>query len=121
MVYTASKTRSQRAGWSVTFRHPAVVNPENGKSGKRMRYGLGTREDDIADRLVGQLNELLSEDRWWSRAAQAQATDRFDARIVEIFYGSMQPEGGDSRQVREELLPLPGAGDGYKTVLLAGT
>ena len=121
MAYTASKTRSQRAGWSVTFRHPAVANPETGKSGKRVRYGLGTREDEAADVLVAQLNELLADERWWAQAAQAQAANRFDGRVIDIFYGPMQPEATDSRRVRDDLLPLPGRADGYRTVLLVGT
>lgn len=121
MAYTASKTRSQRAGWSVTFRHPAVANPETGKPGKRVRYGLGTREDEVADALIEQLNGLLADDRWWSRSAHAEAVDRFDRRVVDIFYGPMQPDATDSRRIRDELLPLPGADEGYRTVLLAGT
>lgn len=121
MPYTASKTRSQRAGWSVTFRHPAVANPETGKPGKRVRYGLGTREDDVADGLVEQLNQLLGDDRWWALSAQSEAANRFDQRVVDIFYSPMQPDAGNSRVVRDELLPLPGVDEGYRTVLLVGT
>jgi hypothetical protein len=120
--YAASKTKSQnRAGWSVIFRHPAVANPDTGKPGKRMRYGLGTRDDLEADRLVTQLNELLEDERWWSLSARRAASDRYTERVVEIFYASMDPETTDTRSLRDQLLPLPTRESGYRRVLLVGT
>jgi hypothetical protein len=120
--YTASKTKSQnRAGWTVIFRHPAVVNPDTGKPGKRMRYGLGTRDDVTADRLTGQVDELLADERWWSLSARPAAADRYDARVVEIFYASMDPETTETRSVRDELLPLPARDTGCRHILLIGT
>lgn len=122
MKYTASKTRSQnRAGWSVIFRHPAVVSPDTGRPGKRFRYGLGTRDDEVADELVAALNELLSDERWWSLAARATAADRLDERVVKIFYASMDPETTETRAIREQLLPLPSRDAGFRRVLLVGT
>lgn len=120
--YTASKTKTQnRAGWSAIFRHPAVVNASTGKAGKRMRHGLGTREEAIADQLISELNELLGDERWWSLSSRQAAADRFDERVVQIFYSPMDPESTDTRGVREELLPLPRSDDGYRRVLLIGT
>jgi|CXWK01.1.fsa_nt_gi hypothetical protein len=120
-TYQASKTRTQRAGWSVIFRHPAVVNPDTGKPGKRMRYGLGTRDDDEAEILVVALNAMLADERWWSASARAEASGRFPDRVVDIFFGPMTAEARDTRARREELLPLPSANEGYRTVLLLGT
>jgi hypothetical protein len=120
--YLASKTRSQgRAGWSVTFRHPAVVNVETGKPGKRLRYGLSTREEGVADQLVSDLNQLLGDERWWNLAARTAAADRFDQRVVQIFYSPLDPVATDTRELRDQLLPLPHREAGYRKVLLVGT
>jgi energy-coupling factor transporter ATP-binding protein EcfA2 len=119
--YTASKTKTNRAGWSVIFRHPAVANLDTGKPGKRLRYGLGTRDDAVADAMVSDLNELLADSRWWSLSARHEAADRFDERIVDIFYGPMDPDATDTRAIRDELLPLPDRDLGYRRILLVGT
>ncbi len=121
MRYSASKTRTNRAGWSVIFRHPGVANLDTGKPGKRMRFGLRTRDEDVADLMVTEINELLADERWWALSARAEAAARFDERVVEIFFGPMSPETADSRALRESLLPLPGRDDGYRSVLLLGT
>ncbi len=121
-AYIANKSRSRdRTGWAVIFRHPAVVNTDTGKPGKRLRYGLGTRDEEIADRMTADLNLLLADKRWWSLAARPAATERFDQRVVQIFYAPMVPDHSDMRGVRDELLPLPTRDDGYRTVLLVGT
>lgn len=121
-AYSASKTKSQsRTGWSAIFRHPAIINPDTGKPGKRMRYGLGTRDDALADARILQLNDLLGDERWWSLSARAAAADRFDERVVEIFFASMDPETTDTRRIRDTLLPLPTRKSGYRSVLLLGT
>ncbi len=120
--YVASRTKSQnRAGWSVIFRHPALANPDTGKPGKRVRYGLGTQDDATADAIVADINEMLDDERWWSLAAKATASDRFRERAVEVFYAGMDPATGDTRAIRESLLPLPGRDEGYRSVLLVGT
>src|SRR4051794_40951334 len=87
----ASLSRSQdRAGWTVIFRHPAVFDVGRNRLGKRVRYGLGTRDDDQAARLVEQINELLADERWWSATARPAASGRFDPRVVEIFYDKLE-------------------------------
>ena len=50
-VYSVSKSRSNRPGWSVSFRHP-LRNDARGKPGLRIRRGLGTTDDAEADKLV---------------------------------------------------------------------
>ena len=54
-IYKASKTRSNRPGWSVTFNHPCRTDAR-GKYGLKVRRGLGTADDAEADRLVDQLD-----------------------------------------------------------------
>lgn len=121
MAGRASLSRSQdRAGWAVIFRHPALLDVRTNAAGRRVRYGLGTRDDAQAGRLVDQINELLADERWWSASARSAATGRFDARVVEIFYdkleaGELEPEG-----LREAVLPLPTSGM-YRRVLFLGT
>ena len=75
LTLRASKTRSSRPGWSVTFRHP-VRTDSRGQRGLKVRRGLGTADDAEADRLVAQLNELLDDERWWSGDRRAEAERR---------------------------------------------
>lgn len=121
-AYRASLSRSQgRAGWSVQFRHPSLLDPRSGRMGRRVRAGLGTRDEGQAGALVNELNVLLSNERWWSPDARTAANDRFDARIVEIFYGGLEAAPYDARAVRDALIPLPERTTGWRRVLLLGT
>ena len=72
-TYKATKTRSDRPGWSVTFRHPKRTDRE-GRPGLKIRRGLNTADEREADRLVEQLNTLLNDPYWWSvdRKIEAQ-------------------------------------------------
>jgi hypothetical protein len=120
--YTASKSRNQgRESWSVIFRHPARIDLATGKTGRRVRRGLGTSDDNEASLLVDQLNQLLSTPDLWEVTARPGASGRFDARVVDIFYEGMEVTEVDFADLREKLLPLPGADDGYRTVLFLGT
>jgi hypothetical protein len=122
-TYTASLSKSQgRAGWSVIFRHPVRQDEATGKTGVRVRQGLGTREEEEAQRLLTQLNELLADSRYHDVAARAEAERRFDKRVVEIFFYKMVPEETDFRAIRNSLIPLPDyENDGYIRALLLGT
>ena len=119
--YTASKSRNQgRESWSVIFRHPARIDLATGKTGRRVRRGLGTSDEAEASLLVDQLNQVLSAPELWEVTAKPAAVGRFDSRVVEIFYDGMEVSEVNSAVLREELLPLP-SGDDYRTVLLLGT
>jgi energy-coupling factor transporter ATP-binding protein EcfA2 len=121
-VYTATKSRNQgREAWSVIFRHPARLDVGTGKTGRRVRRGLGTADEREAERLVEQLNELLRSPALWEPTARASLNGRFDARVIEIFYDGLEATQLDFEAVRDERLPLPESGDGYRTVLLLGT
>lgn len=120
--YTASKSRNQgREAWSVIFRHPARLDLATGKTGRRVRRGLGTSDETEASMLVDQLNELLSSPELWEASARPAAVGRFDARIVDIFYEGLEAVEVDFAELRDALLPLPGEEEGYRTVLLLGT
>lgn len=118
--YRASLSKSQnRVGWAVLFRHPALVDPRSGRPGRRVRYGLGTRDEGEAQRIVDDINLLLSDERWWTPLARSAAEARHAPRAVEIFFNDLDAVPRDGRVQREELLALPG--EGWKKVLLLGT
>ncbi len=120
--YKSSKSRSQgRGSWSVIFRHPARIDVSTGKAGQRVRRGLGTSNDVDADRMVDQLNQILSTPELWEATARTTALGRFDERVVEIFYDGLESTEVDFAKLRDQVLPLPGESDGYRTVLLLGT
>lgn len=121
MRYTASLSQSQgRLGYSIIFRHP-VRHDATGKLGIRVRRGLGTRDRAEAERLRGQLDELLADERYRSSAAREDAERRFDSRVVDIFYDKVIPEERDFAAVREGVVPLPNSEGDYRRVLLLGT
>ncbi|WP_405532570.1 hypothetical protein OG592_34585 [Streptomyces avidinii] len=120
--YTAQKSRNQgREGWSVIFRHPVRLDPSTGRPGRRVRRGLGTSVDTEADVLVEQLNEILRTQSLWDPHSRQQAAGLFDGRVVDVFYEDLETSRTDYRKIRDDLLALPGAADGYKHVLLVGT
>jgi hypothetical protein len=121
--FVATLSRSQgRSAWAVIFRHPARVDPNTGKTGLRVRQGLGTSDDAEANDLKEHLNHLLGDAAYWNLAARSEAERRFSARAVEIFFHGMEPERNDFRAVREAVIPLPTSEDSdYRRALLLGT
>ena len=122
-AYKASLSRSQgREGWSIIFRHPVRVDEATGKAGKRVRRGLGTRDQGEASPLVEQMNGLLADQAYWQPSSRSTAEQRFDPRIVEIFFDRMVPEETDFLAIRDEHVPLPNStDDDYRRLLLLGT
>lgn len=120
-TYIASKTRTQgRPGWSMSYRHP--LRPDTkGKPGLKMRRGLGTADDAVADELVQQMNEILSNQAWWSSTKRAEAERTFSPVVVAAFYDEIQVGRADSWSVRQDVIPLPAEDDGYSRVLFVGT
>ena len=121
--YTASLSQTQgRSGYSVIFRHPARRDDASGRSGVRVRRGLGTRDGVEAERLREELNVLLGDRRFHDPDARAEAARRFDPRVVDIFFDKMVPEEIDFPALREAVIPLPESGpDGHRRVLFLGT
>ena len=119
-IYTANKTRSNRPGWSVTFRHPARRDAR-GRIGLRIRRGLGTSDDSRADDLVAQLNQLLSDESWWSLDRRSDAESRFDNMVVDAFFDGIEIGKENAKELRENMLPLPTPDDGYARVMLVGS
>ena len=121
--FVASLSRSQgRNAWAVIFRHPVRIDPNTGKPGLRVRQGLGTTDATEAEKLKDQLNQLLDDKSYWNIAAKSVADDRFNRRVVEIFFYGMEPEENDYGSVREAVIALPSSHDSeYRRVLLLGT
>lgn len=121
MAYTASKSPTQgRPGFSISFRHPCR-NDSKGKTGLKMRRGLGTVNPVEAEALVAQMNQLLSDEVWWNAAKYPEALRTFDQRIVDAFYDGLQAGVPDSYDLRNVELPLPDSASGYAKVLFVGT
>ncbi len=118
--YTASKspTRDRRA-WAISFRHPLRRDPR-GKQGLKIRRGLGTDNEEEAQRLVDEMNVLLSDPAWHSVTKRTEAEKRFAAPIVRAFYDAIEATTTGSWDVRNEKMPLPGHEAGYARVLFTG-
>jgi len=122
MSYKASKSKSQgRKSWSISFRHPMRVDAA-GKPGLKIRRGLGTDNEQLAEELVVQMNQLLSDQQWWNIGALEKAHVKFDERIVSAFYDELAPSlFNDPWEIREKFMPLPTKEEGYAKIQLLGT
>uniref|UniRef100_UPI003F496002 hypothetical protein n=1 Tax=Niallia taxi TaxID=2499688 RepID=UPI003F496002 len=119
--YTASKARGQgRESWSIVFRHP-VKKDQYGKVGLRVRRGLGTNDEERADILVAQLNEILADESMWNVSSRQKASLKYDKKIVSAFYDALEAKKINYTELRDEQLPLPTSNQGYANVLLVGT
>lgn len=119
-TYTAGKTRSNRPGWSVSFRHP-LRNDARGRAGLKMRRGLGTSDPEEADAMVAEMNEILGDQSWWNAAKRPEAALRFSKPIVDAFYDEIQAGCEEPEALREASIRLPNKDEGYPNVLFVGT
>ena len=116
--YTASKSLPPgRQVWVMSFRHPLRRDPK-GKLGLKIRRSLGTTLEAEADRLVLQMNELLSDATLHSLLKRQEADRRFDSIVVSAFYDALEASTTDPIKIREREIPIPK--DGVPKVLLAG-
>ena len=119
--YTAAKSRSAgRTGWSISFRHPLRTDID-GKAGLKVRRGLGTADELVADRLVAEMNVLLQDQRYWAVTAKSLAAERFSPVVVDAFYTGLEVPMSSDLELRDESIPLPSVNEGYARVLLVGT
>ncbi|MGB4116215.1 MAG: hypothetical protein WBK51_06680 [Polaromonas sp.] len=119
--YSASKSQSQnRPGWAISFRHP-LLKDGKGKPGKKRHRGLGTEDAAQADKLVGQMNALLGNESWWNAGKRAEAERNFDKIVVNAFFDDLQAGRFSPEAVREKVIPMPGAEEGYARILFVGT
>ena len=120
-IFTASvRENPGRQFLVVEFRHP-LRNDSSNRPGKKIRKGLGTADREEAEMLVAQINEVLRDESLWSVGARPEAVRRgFHPRVLEIFYGELEPSSRNAKALREEALPLPDRESGYSRQLLIG-
>lgn len=117
--YTAApKQNPGRKYWLVEFRHPLRIDSNN-KPGRKTRKGLGTESEAEAQRLVGQLNDLLKNETLWSIGGRPEAAKIYDERVVEIFYSEIEPRAASTGALRDKVR-LPSPAEGYARVVLLG-
>lgn len=118
--YRASLSRSQgRNAWSLIFRHPLLYDKDN-QPGLRIRRGLGTTDEKEAQKMVDQLNTILSNRDLWVPTAREnlERTNQYDPRVISAFYDNLVFTPTNRWALREQLLPLP---KDSKRILLVGT
>jgi GTPase Era involved in 16S rRNA processing len=111
-----------RTAWCVIYYHP-VAKTADGKP-KRVRRGLGTSDENRAQALVDQVNELIEDASMHNPTSRERAAAKFDREAVVAFFVPMQPELHDPWAIRDAAIPLPGgrdANDGYARALFVGT
>ncbi len=120
-TFKASLSKSKgRDSWCVIFKHP-IRSTKDGKPGLRVRKGLGTNDQDKAQQLVDQLNEILSDEKMWSPSERPRAEQLYHEKVVAAFYDKIIPEHRDPWRIREKEIPLPSKDDGYVRTLMVGT
>ena len=120
-IYTARKLqpKGKDSSWVLEFRHPVIMD-SSGKSGKKIRKGLGTKDELKAEELIRQMNVLLGDKTYWEPSAKQVAEQNFDSDIVAIFYEGFRYLVTDYDAIRERILPLKTKQEGYSRALLLG-
>src|ERR1051326_7054530 len=119
--YSASKIPTKDGtGWVMSFRHPLRKDPR-GKQGRKGRRGLGTPNEAEAQTLVDEMNILLGDESWHSIVKRAEAERRFEPVVVRAFYDDIESSPSSSWDIRNDVLPLPSAADGYTQAMLVRT
>lgn len=120
--YSARKIKpANREGWIIEFRHP-LIKDSQGKTGKKIRKGLGTSYESEAETLVQQMNSLLSDESYWHPSAKRRAIDEgLNEGIVNAFYSEVEYIIQNYENLRSKVIPLKTRDEGYSTVLLLGS
>lgn len=119
-MYTARLTKGGVNSWAVEFRHPVLMDRE-GKQGRKIRRGLGN-DKEFAQSIVNDLNELLSDESYWSLNHQHIAKSNFQSKAVDIFYNQMEEDIlTDPWELRNQKIELPTNESGYVRVMFLGT
>src|SRR5207247_7653566 len=101
----------------VLFRHPKLSDA-TGKP-RRVRYGIGTENRDVAEKILADLNAILSNEDLWSPGAEEIASRTYHATAVACFYEGIEAKIIDPWIKREEVIELPK--EGFSIVQLTGS
>src|ERR1039458_10302323 len=104
--YVASKSRSNRPGWSISFRDP-LRPARGGLPGLKILFRQETADEIVAESMVGEMNTILSDQTWWNAAKRQEAALRFSKAVVEAFYDEIQADRADPEMLRESHIRLP--------------
>lgn len=115
---TISKNKGKDA-LSIIFRHPVKTDPKT-NYGIRVRRGLGTSNEDEAQKIVDQMNEILSDPMMWSIDKKQLAQDKYSKIVVDAFYDFLESEVFDHNQILNDVLPFPTRKDGYGKAIFMG-
>ena len=116
-TYRASLSKG-RSGWCVIFTHPLLDG--SGGLKKRVRRGLGTRDETAAQILVDQLNNILQSPEFWSPSNRQSLEAKFDPKIVNAFLDGVGPASFDPWTDRNKIIPIPGKDQGYAVIQTTG-
>lgn len=118
--YKASISRTKgKEALSIIFRHPVKIDPKT-NYGIRVRRGLGTSDEAIAQRLVAQMNELLSDFTMWSIDKKPIAYQKYSPIIVDAFYDFLESSSLDYQALINSKIELPTRTNDYGTALFIG-
>ena len=67
--------------------------------------------------MTDELNQLLSDNKWWTPTMREQASRTFAREVVEAFFDDLGPQVRDGWHLREEAIPLPPTDGDYARVL----
>lgn len=111
------KSRSQNGkSWCVTFDHP-FRKEAGGEKGQPIRAGLHTSDEEEAEKLRKQLNDLVTDEHFWTPKAKMKAKTLFDERIVAAVYDQWEEPSYEG--IRNSCLPFQDE-EGYANIQLIG-
>jgi hypothetical protein len=117
VVDRVKKSRSQNGqSWCVTFEHP-FRKEAGGKKGQSIRIGLNTKDEEEAEKLRKQLNDLVTDETFWTPKAKVRAKTLFDERIVAAVYDEWEEPVLEG--IRNRVLPFQSE-EGYANVHIIG-
>ena len=69
----------------------------------KIRRGLGTSDDAVADVLVQEMNMLLADETYWNLTERPRAEQRFSSPVVRAFFEPMASPLMTNQQPSERL------------------
>lgn len=103
--YRATISENTGGSLSMIFRHPRKPDEKTGY-GKRIRRGLGTRDEKVAQKYIDEMNEILSNYIFWNNEKKEYAKSKFSEIVVNAYYDNLETEIMDNRKKLDEKMPI---------------